>query len=173
MKWLIILFVLCSCSANWHLKRAIKKGLKPEVTEKIIHDSIFVKSDSIILQAQAQPDTIKIIQECDSLIKASPAQKTIIIKKIQKEACPQINKDSTFYISVEVQGQKFNLPIQVHFIASGGTVQVSIKSFEKKIPFISKEEINKYQAKEGIKWYWLIVTFLTGLIIAFILDRRK
>jgi late competence protein required for DNA uptake (superfamily II DNA/RNA helicase) len=48
MRYLILILLLSSCSANWHLKRAVKKGAKVKqdtvyvtlTTERIITDTI-------------------------------------------------------------------------------------------------------------------------------------
>lgn len=87
MRYLIIILLLSSCSANWHIKRAVKKDpsilVKDTivvtdsihvVTEKISHDSIFkVSKDTVILQKDKltikhyyHNDSVYIYGECES-----------------------------------------------------------------------------------------------------------
>lgn len=85
--WLIVFAtLLSSCSANWHLKRAIKKdpSLKRDTIvkidtaivtqEKILSDTIVVsdtivreiKSDGVVIRLQKIHDTIKVEAICES-----------------------------------------------------------------------------------------------------------
>ena len=85
--WLIVVAtLLSSCSANWHLKRAIAKDpslkrdtiIKLDTTvltqEKILTDTIVVsdtivreiKSDGVVIRLQKIHDTIKVEAICES-----------------------------------------------------------------------------------------------------------
>ena len=81
MKYLIIILMLTSCSANWHLSKAIKKGYKLPVYDTIqitkldsfpviMHDSIvwekFVTKKDTVIQIQKEyiPKT-RLIQRFD------------------------------------------------------------------------------------------------------------
>lgn len=81
MRYLILILILCSCSANWHFNKAIKKGYKAPVYDTIrintvdsfpviIKDSIvwekFITSKDTVIQIKKEyiPKT-RIVQRFD------------------------------------------------------------------------------------------------------------
>ena len=82
MRYIIILLILCSCSASWHLRRAIKKN--PSIVDTTTQhvDSIFaLVKDSSYVDSVANEATILISKELDSL---SPVKKEAVKKVIKK-----------------------------------------------------------------------------------------
>lgn len=119
MKWLLILLmILPSCSARWHLKRAIKKSpdiVKTEyitITDTIVtkgveyHDTIVTRSvdtievvkEKLQLKIIRTHDTISIQAKClpDTIVRTI---KTPVEKIVFKEKAPAIR-----YISSAVWG---------------------------------------------------------------------
>jgi hypothetical protein len=104
MKKLIIgLLLLSSCSANWHIKRAIKKDptilLSDTITindtirvstERVYKDSIFMVSndttiivkDNLTIKHFISNDTVFLSGECDSIIKYIPYEVKVPYKYI-------------------------------------------------------------------------------------------
>lgn len=110
MKKLIIgLLLLSSCSANWHIKRAIKKDptilLSDTITvndtikvttERVYKDSIFMVSndttiivkDNLIIKHFISNDTVFLSGECDSIIKYIPYEVKVPYKYIIQDKKP-------------------------------------------------------------------------------------
>ncbi len=110
MKKLIIgLLLLSSCSANWHIKRAIKKDptilLSDTITvndtirvstERVYKDSIFMVSndttiivkDNMTIKHFISNDTVFLSGECDSIIKYIPYEIKVPYKYIIQSEKP-------------------------------------------------------------------------------------
>lgn len=110
MKKLIIgLLLLSSCSANWHIKRAIKKDptilLSDTITvndtiivstERVYKDSVFMVSndttiiikDNLTIKHFISNDTVFLSGECDSIIKYIPYEVKVPYKYIIQSKKP-------------------------------------------------------------------------------------
>jgi len=110
MKKLIIgLLLLSSCSANWHIKRAIKKDptilLSDTITvndtikvttERVYKDSVFMVSndttiivkDNLTIKHFISNDTVFLSGECDSIVKYIPYEVKVPYKYIIQSKKP-------------------------------------------------------------------------------------
>lgn len=108
-KLIIGLLLLSSCSANWHIKRAIKKDPKillsdtitvndtiKVTTERVYKDSVFMVSndttiivkDNMTIKHFIHNDTVFLSGECDSVIKYIPYEVKVPYKYIIKSKKP-------------------------------------------------------------------------------------
>ena len=100
MKYLLLLFALSSCSANYHLRKAIAKDpsiltaqsvtLVDTVIVPSIHfDSVYVTSPSDTITIEKERLRIKIIRQSDTLIVSGECQTDTVIR-IKEVKIPQI-----------------------------------------------------------------------------------
>jgi len=95
MKYLLILILLSGCSANWHLKQAIKKGSK-------------VKSDTTYLDVITErtvTDTVALLSEVTK-------HDTITINTLRWRTKTVIRKD-TIWQEVECKPDTVKVPVTV------------------------------------------------------------
>ncbi len=171
----IILFLsallLCSCSANWHLKKAINKGLKPEVTKQIVHDTVTVTKINDKKDQSVRVDTVMVEKDCDELIKAeTPKEKKKALNDLQKNLCPTFKLDTTYQVKIKAQGKEYEFPIRIKIDSGPAGTHYSAMASEMEIPIVKEETTEKFVAKYGIQWYWLIVAILGGFIIGQIIN---
>ena len=120
MRYLILILLLCSCSAKWHYKKAIKKGL--EITTKsdtirittidsipvIQHDTIvyqkyFTSKDTVIYYKDVYvPKTIREIRIENKLIRDTIRIKEKANVQIAKEERKQTNVFSKFFVGLAI-----------------------------------------------------------------------
>jgi PBP1b-binding outer membrane lipoprotein LpoB len=120
MRYLILILLLCSCSAKWHYKKAIKKGL--EITTKtdtirittidsipvIQHDTIvyqkfFTSKDTVIYYKDVYvPKTIREIRIENKLIRDTIRIKERANVQIAKEERKQTNVFSKFFVGLAI-----------------------------------------------------------------------
>ena len=120
MRYLILILLLCSCSAKWHYKKAIKKGL--EITTKsdtirittidsipvIQHDTIvyqkfFTSKDTVIYYKDVYvPKTIREIRVENKLIRDTIRIKERANVQIAKEERKQTNVFSKFFVGLAI-----------------------------------------------------------------------
>ena len=120
MRYLILILLLCSCSAKWHYKKAIKKGL--EITTKtdtirittidsipvIQHDTIvyqkfFTSKDTVIYYKDVYvPKTIREIRIENKLIRDTIRIKERAKVQIAKEERKQTNVFSKFFVGLAI-----------------------------------------------------------------------
>lgn len=172
MRYLFILILLSSCSANFHLKQAIKKGLKPETTIVTKTDSIYIGSvsDSLTQIVLFQTETVK--SDCDSLLKANPVKEPVYIRKIQKEVCPRIAVDSIYQIPFIVQDSTYFIPVHVLINSEGGKFKWKLTGKEIDITVKTHTTKNTYTSENRIKWWWLVVTAFVFLLIGLLFKRK-
>ena len=115
MRYLILILLLCSCSAKWHYKKAIKKGL--EITTKsdtirittidsipvIQHDTIvyqkfFTSKDTVIYYKDVYvPKTIREIRIENKLIRDTIRIKENANVRIAKEETKQTKAENNVF----------------------------------------------------------------------------
>jgi hypothetical protein len=170
-----IIFLLSSCGASYqlrqadrHLKKAIALGARVDTLTKTRLDTfkIIVFKDKIFTKVVV--DTARLDSLCRALNKQEQPEpiKKEIVKKIQKQICPQIKIDSTYNIELQAQGKKYLLPVTVHILSSGGDFTYSIVSGN--LQFLFKESTSTVVVKPGrSNWYYAGLIF-GALIIGFI-----
>ena len=129
MRYLILILLLCSCSAKWHYKKAIKKGL--EITTKsdtirittidsipVIRDSVivyeryFTTKDTIIQYRDVYiPKTIREIRVENKLIRDTIRIKEKANIRIAKEETKQTKAENNVF-------SKFIIGLVIGFIVA-------------------------------------------------------
>jgi len=102
MKWLVrltLLVLLTSCSAQWHLKRAVR--LDPFILEK---DTLVV-TDTVVLPAVAITDTVTTKQH-DTIIIEKERLKVKIIKRLDTLIIDAKCDSDTIIRTIEVPYEK-------------------------------------------------------------------
>lgn len=164
MRYLAILILLSSCSADFHLKRAIKKGANLETKTTIEYDTIEVPTtkDSLIYQKVA--DTSKLKSLCDSLL--NQPKKAETAKKIQELVCPEIIDTMTLEIPLTVNDSLYKIKVKVLIEAIGGSLKANLQNEPSKITYVkstvSKTEITAPPQK--IKWWHVLIVGLACLV---------
>lgn len=171
MRYIAILLLLSSCSANFHLRQALKKGIKPETTIVNKTDSIFFGSLNDSISQIVIYKTVEVNADCDSLLKANPEKDTIYIRKIQKKVCPRIAIDSVYRISLIVQDSTYFINVHVFINSDGGKFTWKITGNDLNIPIKTQTIKNTYKPESPIKWWWLVITAFFFLFVGIILRR--
>ena len=100
MKYLFLLFALSSCSANYHLRKAIAKDpsiltaqsvtlVDTVIIPSVRFDSVYVTSPSDTITIEKERLRIKIIRQSDTLIVSGECQTDTVIR-IKEVKVPQI-----------------------------------------------------------------------------------
>ena len=117
---IILICFLCSCSAKWHYKKAIKKGL--EITTKtdtirittidsipvirdsvIVYEKYFTSKDTVIYYKDVYvPKTIREIRIENKLIRDTIRIKERASVQIAKEERKQTNVFSKFFVGLAI-----------------------------------------------------------------------
>lgn len=117
---IILICFLCSCSAKWHYKKAIKKGL--EITTKtdtirittidsipvirdsvIVYEKFFTSKDTVIYYKDVYvPKTIREIRIENKLIRDTIRIKERANVQIAKEERKQTNVFSKFFVGLAI-----------------------------------------------------------------------
>jgi len=171
MRYLLIIILLSSCSPEWHLGRAIKKGIKPETSIVTKTDTLYVGTVSDSLTQIVVVKTEKVKSDCDSLLKANPVKETFYIRKIQKEVCAGVSIDSVYQIPFVFQDSTYFIPVHVIISSDGGEFKWKIKGQEFSVPVKTETAVNKYLY--GIKWWWLLIVACIGAFFGFLIERLK
>jgi hypothetical protein len=172
MRYILILLIFSGCSANWHLKRAISKGIQPEVEHHIVHDTVHIETIKDRIVEVPTFDTMQIVWSCDTLKKAvGKKQRDHATQRIQEKICPKISVDSTYQIELEAQGKKYKIPIHVVISSDGERISYDIKSGALEVPFEEDNIVNKFVAKYGVDWKWLVIAILVALIVGFVMGK--
>jgi hypothetical protein len=167
MRYLLILILLSSCSASFHLKQAIKKGAKVKTETKIERDTIEIETvkDSIIYKPVVDSSKVKSI--CDSLINALPKDKPKFITQIQEEVCPDISEIKKITIPITVNDSTYGIEAEFTIISKGGNLSAYVSSLPKSIQYIT-HTTNKTNItappKQSI-WKYLLAGFVLGVIL--------
>ena len=100
MKYLFLLFAFSSCSANYHLRKAIAKDpsiltaqsvtlVDTVIIPSVRFDSVYVTSPSDTITIEKERLRIKIIRQSDTLIVSGQCQTDTVIR-IKEVKVPQI-----------------------------------------------------------------------------------
>ena len=169
MRFLIVAVLFCSCSASWHLKKAIQKGAKIDSTYSIKYDTICSESirDSIINIIQ-EVDTAAILALCEE-IKGSTAP---TIRKIQIVACKAFRFDSTYQVVITAQDTSFHYPIRVRVYVGPDLHDFSIDIPKISIPVKTSETDVHISAPARIPWWiWIIIAAMGLVILRLVFNR--
>jgi hypothetical protein len=171
MRYIAILILLSSCaswpSANWHIKKAIKKGAKIQTETKIERDTIEIETVKYSIIYKPVVDSSKVKSICDSLINALPKDKPKFISKIQWEVCPDISEIKKLTIPINVNDSTYQIEVQLFLTSQGGNLAAHITSLPKSIEYITHTTNNTNitaPPKQSI-WNYLLAGFVLGVII--------
>jgi len=163
-----IMFLLTSCSSNWHLKQAAKKDPSLLDSTKItLVDTVFIQPDSGLVTIPV--DTVWELDtifepfkggDCDSIIEAlqKRTKRAVRAKKILSE--PFIYSDSVLDLVVYDESGKLKIDYKVH-------EKIVYVEVEGKCP--PTAEIKNYLIES--KFIWILVVFIIGLILVFLRIR--
>ena len=107
MRFLIIIFLLSSCSANYHLNKAVKKGAELETIDVYLYDTITDTVENKIFIRTKVTDTIQ-----KTLVKYVP--KTRWKTRIEYKYLYKLNRDSLKHVqklyrdSIQVEKKKLS-----------------------------------------------------------------
>lgn len=152
---LMIIVLMCSCSANWHIKRAIKKDpniLKADTM--YVHDTLVVPEMIIEGNSTINIDTIYL----DSIIKADCPEAP---KRLRNELIKikYINLDTT----ISTDKYKLSILIENGILKYENIIYQQTKIVEKKIPYKKIE----YKPRAWYDTYWWLILLGCGALIYF------
>ena len=149
MKYLIILLLVCSCSVNYHLNKAIKKGYRCDTITDTIR---VVKVDSFLVIKHDTTYWEKIITSKDTIIQ----YRTSYIPKTRYE--------------IRYDYKRFNDSLKVIRLMYKDSLRNALKTRENDL---KKERLGvKHSPLNQVKNYLLISSFILFLILMFILLRK-
>jgi len=143
MRILVFIFLLSSCSANWHLNKAVKKGAELEkvVVPVYVYDTIIDTVDNKIYIRTRIKDTI---YDTKTIVKYVP--KT----RIQYKYDHKRFKDSIKY---------YNRKYRDSLDAALATTRIENRTIRKK-----DNRVNRFL-------WWFMIVFLIIIIVAIALNR--
>jgi hypothetical protein len=143
MRILVFIFLLSSCSANWHLNKAVKKGAELEkvVVPVYVYDTIIDTVDNKIYIRTRIKDTI---YDTKTIVKYVP--KT----RVQYKYDHKKFKDSIKY---------YNRKYRDSLDAALATTRIENRTIRKK-----DNRVNRFL-------WWFMIVFLIIIIVAIALNR--
>jgi len=143
MRILVFIFLLSSCSANWHLNKAVKKGAELEkvVVPVYLYDTIIDTVDNKIYIRTRIKDTI---YDTKTIVKYVP--KT----RIEYKYDHKIFKDSIKY---------YNRKYRDSLDAALATTRIENRTIRKK-----DNRVNRFL-------WWFMIVFVIIIIVAIALNR--
>jgi len=149
MKYLIILLLVCSCSVNYHLNKAIKKGYRCD----IITDTIrVVKVDSFLVKTTDTVYWEKFYSSKDTIIKL----KVSYIPKTRYE--------------IKFDYKRFNDSLRTIRLMYNDSLQNALKTAKNDVK--RERIVQRKSPLNQIKQYLLISSFILFIILMFILLRK-
>ena len=150
MKYLFILLLVCSCSVNYHLNKAIKKGYRCDT----ISDTIRItKVDSFLIWKHDTTYWEKIITSKDTIIQ----YRTSYIPKTRYE--------------IRYDYKRFNDSLKVIRLMYKDSLRNALKTRENDL---KKERISvKRSPLNQFKQLFIISGFIMSVIFLFILFRKR
>jgi hypothetical protein len=149
MKYLIILLLVCSCSVNYHLNKAIKKGYRCDTVSDTIR---ITKVDSFLVWKHDTTYWEKIITSKDTIIQF----RTSYIPKTRYE--------------IRYDYKRFNDSLRTIRQMYKDSLRNTLKTRENDL---KKERLGvKRSPLNQVKNYLLISSFILFLILMFILLRK-
>jgi len=176
MRYLPIVLLLFSCSADRLMNMAIKRGAKVTTETVVKYDTVKIEEvkDSIIYVPQV--DTSKVKTICDSLINALPEDKPKYITKIQEEVCPDISQMITLKIPVTVNDSTYSIEVDLFMTAKAGHLAAYLTSKPSAISYVVSTSNTTIEAPQRHPWYVKYILFplaLFGVIAAVRLFFRR
>jgi len=181
-----------------HIRLAESYGVHPDTIHRQKTDSAKIGSTELSGNSGKLVNEDSLREYCRQLLRDQPSKDIAVIEpkfnidnkkqpnnakkaviKIQKEVCPQEVVDSTYYIPLVIQTNRFDIPITVYIKANGGHLEWSVKSAEVSAPFVKDENIlnitSGATAKEKAMWAFFggIASLLVFLLLALFNRRRK
>lgn len=149
MKYLIILLLVCSCSVNYHLNKAIKKGYRCDTITDTIR---VVKVDSFLVKTTDTMYWEKIYTSHDTIIK----YKVSYIPKTRYE--------------IKFDYKRFNDSLRTIRLMYKDSLRNALKTAKNDV---KRERIAQRKSPlNQIKNYLLISSFILFIILMFILLRK-
>lgn len=149
MKYLIILLLVCSCSVNYHLNKAIKKGYRCDTITDTIR---VVKVDSFLVKTTDTVYWEKFYSSKDTIIKL----KVSYIPKTRYE--------------IKFDYKRFNDSLRTIRLMYKDSLRNALKTAKNDV---KRERIARRKSPlNQIKNYLLISSFILFLILMFILLRK-
>jgi hypothetical protein len=150
MKYLIILLLVCSCSVNYHLNKAIKKGYRCDTVSDTIR---ITKVDSFLIWKHDTTYWEKIITSKDTIIH----YKTSYIPKTRYE--------------IRYDYKRFNDSLKVIRLMYKDSLRNALKTRENDL---KKERLGaKHSPLNQFKNLYIISGFIMSVIFLFILFRKR
>jgi hypothetical protein len=149
MKYLIIFILLCSCSVNYHLNKAFKKGYRCDTITDTIR---VVKVDSFLVKTTDTMYWEKIYTSHDTIIK----YKTSYIPKTRYE--------------IRYDYKRFNDSLHTIRLMYKDSLRNTLKTAKNDV---KRERIAQRKSPlNQVKNYLLISSFILFIILMFILLRK-
>ena len=149
MKFLICFLLLTSCSVNYHLNKAIKKGYRCDTITDTIR---VVKVDSFLVKTTDTMYWEKIITSKDTIIR----YKTSYIPKTRYE--------------IRYDYKRFNDSLRVIRLMYNDSLRNALKTAKNDL---KRERIDRRKSPlNQVKNYLLISSFILFIILMFILLRK-
>jgi hypothetical protein len=150
--YLLVALLLTSCSANWHLKKAIAKD--PSIlTEGVVIERV---TDTITVYVEPIDTTVTVVVPADTLRGVAPLQK-LLTSGLTFENDRQIVNITfdpiTEHVSVEAQSKEFHYP-----------ARVKIAGRWYRVPHTYEKTTIRPVVKQRAPW-WLVAVILAGLAI--------
>ena len=149
MKYLFLLLLVCSCSVNYHLNKAIKKGYRCDTVTDTIR---VIKVDSFLVKTTDTMYWEKIYTSHDTIIR----YKTSYIPKTRFET--------------RFDYKRFNDSMRTIRLMYKDSLRNALKTRENDL---KKQRISEKRSPlNQIKQYLLISSFILFIILAFLLLRK-
>jgi hypothetical protein len=149
MKYLFLLLLVCSCSVNYHLNKAFKKGYRCDTITDTIR---VVKVDSFLVVKHDTTYWEKIITSKDTIIK----YKTSYIPKTRYE--------------IRFDYKRFNDSLQSIRQTYKDSLRYALKTAKNDVK--RERIVQRKSPLNQVKNYLLISSFILFLILMFILLRK-
>lgn len=149
MKYLFLLLLVCSCSVNYHLNKAIKKGYRCDTVTDTIR---VIKVDSFLVKTTDTMYWEKIITSRDTIIR----HKVSYIPKTRYE--------------IRFDYKRFNDSLRTIRLMYKDSLRNALKTAKNDV---KSERITQRKSPiNQIKQYLLISSFILFIILAFLLLRK-
>lgn len=149
MKYLIIFLLVCSCSVNYHLNKAIKKGYRCDTVSDTIR---ITKVDSFLVWKHDTTYWVKVVSSKDTIIH----YKTSYIPKTRYET--------------RFEYKRFNDSLQSIRLMYKDSLRNALKSAKNDLK--RERVVQRKSPLNQIKNYLLISFFILLIILMFILLRK-